>query len=109
LPQCLWGFIIDTLNKSQTSKPKHLNSIHSCIQHSKMVKKTKCIHKLTLPLYARGEKWISSKKVTGEMIYICTKCGAILDRGFIERDANQKEEKLEIQNEANRRSMNKNG
>jgi len=60
-----------------------------------MVKKTKCIHKLTLPLYARGD--------------ICTKCGAILDRGFIERDANQKEEKLEIQNEANRRSMNKNG
>jgi len=49
----------------------------------------KCQHKLTLPLYARDEKkWISSKKLMGQMIYICTKCGAILDRGFVERDEN---------------------
>jgi len=50
--------------------------------------KTKCTHKLTLPLYARGEKsWESTQKITGKMIYICTKCGATLDRGFVERDA----------------------
>ena len=51
-----------------------------------MAKEKKCNHKLTLPLYARGENnWISSQKLTGKMIYICTKCGAILDKGLIER------------------------
>ncbi len=51
-----------------------------------------CEHKLTLPLYARGEKnWISSKNLTGKMIYICTKCGALLDKGFVERKAINKE------------------
>ena len=46
-----------------------------------------CKHKLTLPLYAREEKnWISSQKITGRMIYICTKCGGLLDKGFIERE-----------------------
>lgn len=44
-----------------------------------------CKHKLSLPLYARGDTFISSKKITGFMIYICTKCGAILDKGFKER------------------------
>ncbi len=49
----------------------------------------KCNHKLTLPLYARGEKsWESTQKLTGKMVYICTKCGEILDKGFVERDAN---------------------
>lgn len=50
-------------------------------------KRKGCVHKLTLPLYARDEKnWISSQKITGRMIYICTKCGSLLDKGFIERD-----------------------
>ena len=52
------------------------------------MEKTKCNHKLTLPLYARREKsWESTQKLTGKMVYICTKCGTILDKGFIERDA----------------------
>lgn len=56
------------------------------------MEKEKCNHKLTLPLYARGEKsWESTQKLTGKMIYICTKCGVILDRGFIERDVNYTE------------------
>lgn len=44
-----------------------------------------CQHKLTLPLYARSDSWESTQKLTGKMIYICTKCGALLDKGFIER------------------------
>ncbi len=44
-----------------------------------------CVHKISLPLYARGEKqWISTKKIEGRMTYICIKCGAYLDRGFTE-------------------------
>lgn len=51
------------------------------------MEKIKCTHKLTLPLYARGEKsWESTQKLAGQMIYICTKCGMILDKGFVERD-----------------------
>lgn len=51
-----------------------------------------CKHKLILPLYARDQsenKWITTQKLTGRMIYICTKpdCGALLDKGFVERDA----------------------
>lgn len=49
-----------------------------------------CNHKLTLPLYARDQsenKWITTQKLTGKMIYICTKCRALLDKGFVERDA----------------------
>lgn len=45
-----------------------------------------CQHRLTLPLYARGDSWTSTQKITGKMIYICTKCGALLDRGFIKRE-----------------------
>ena len=54
-----------------------------------MKQKTKCIHKLTLPLYARDQNkgaWKSTQQLTGQMIYVCTKCGVILDRGFVERD-----------------------
>lgn len=52
-----------------------------------MVKQRTCEHKLMLPLYARGKDfWESSQKIAGKMVYICTKCGAILDKGFIERD-----------------------
>lgn len=44
-----------------------------------------CNHKISLPLYARGNKeWISTKKIQGKMTYICIKCGAYLDRGFTE-------------------------
>lgn len=51
------------------------------------MKTKKCKHKLTLPLYARREdSWISTKQLIGKMVYICTKCNAILDRGFKERD-----------------------
>ncbi len=52
------------------------------------VKKWKgCVHKLTLPLYARREKsWISTQKISGRMTYICIKCGAFLDKGFVERE-----------------------
>lgn len=50
-------------------------------------RKKGCIHKISLPLYARKEKnWISSKQITGRMIYICVKCGSLLDKGFVERD-----------------------
>lgn len=45
-----------------------------------------CKHKLTLPLYARGASWTSTQKITGRMIYICTKCGSFLDKGFIGRE-----------------------
>lgn len=52
-----------------------------------MAKERKCNHKLTLPLYARGERnWVSSKKLKGKMIYICTKCKMIFDKGFLEID-----------------------
>ena len=54
-----------------------------------MEQKTKCNHKLTLPLYARDQGkgvWASTQKIKGKMIYICTKCGAVLDKGFVERD-----------------------
>ncbi len=45
-----------------------------------------CKHKLSLPLYARGEKnWISTQKISGKMTYVCIKCGAFLDKGFVER------------------------
>ena len=70
-------------------KPKHLNSILSSILYKNMEQKTKCNHKLTLPLYARDQNkgvWTSTQKLVGQMIYICTKCGATLDRGFVERD-----------------------
>lgn len=52
------------------------------------VKKWKgCVHKLTLPLYARGEKsWESTQKISGTMIYICIKCGMTLEKGFVEKD-----------------------
>ena len=44
-----------------------------------------CVHKLTLPLYARGDSWTSTQKITGKMIYICIKCGVLLDKGFVDR------------------------
>lgn len=50
--------------------------------------KEECVHKLTLPLYARDQaenKWITTKQLRGKMVYICIKCGAILDTGFVER------------------------
>lgn len=53
---------------------------------SKEFHEEKCNHKLSLPLYARRERtWISTKNLTGKMIYICIKCGTILDTGFVER------------------------
>lgn len=58
-----------------------------------MEQKIKCNHRLTLPLYARDQMkgiWTSTQKIKGKMVYICTKCGATLDKGFIVRD----EEKL---------------
>ena len=46
-----------------------------------------CVHKISLPLYARGEKeWISTKKINGKMTYVCIKCGAYLDKGLVEID-----------------------
>lgn len=50
-----------------------------------MVKEEKCNHKITLPLYAREKRnWISLKKIKGKMSYICSKCGTIFNKGFIE-------------------------
>jgi len=38
-----------------------------------------CKHKNKLPVYGRDEKnWISSLKVRGEMVFICSDCGMIL-------------------------------
>lgn len=48
-----------------------------------------CVHKLSLPLYARDQGkgvWTSTQNITGKMIYICIKCGALLDKGFVVRD-----------------------
>ncbi len=56
----------------------------------KLKKREGCVHKLTLPLYARDEKsWISTQKITGRMTYICIKCGAFLDKGFVEIEDSQ--------------------
>ena len=45
-----------------------------------------CKHKNKLSLYGRGEKsWISTQKLSGNMIYVCEDCGAILEEKLIEK------------------------
>lgn len=56
----------------------------------------KCNHQLSLPLYARSDRsWLSSKKILGKMVYVCTGCGAILDKGFVERNDGYRETEQE--------------
>lgn len=45
-----------------------------------MVKEKNCEHEKVLPLYVRDQEekqWHSTKKITGEMISMCTRCGKI--------------------------------
>ncbi len=44
-----------------------------------------CKHKNKLSLYGRDEKnWISTQKLSGNMIYCCKDCGAILEKALVE-------------------------
>ena len=47
----------------------------------------RCEHKKTLPLYVRDvekNKWVSTKALIGEMIYLCMDCNRIIKRINVE-------------------------
>lgn len=55
-----------------------------------------CDHKNGLPMYGRGERWISTRKILGEMVFICPDCGAFYKKGITNIPQVSKEEDREI-------------
>lgn len=52
-----------------------------------MVKEKSCEHERILPVYVRDQElglWHSSKKITGNMMHMCLKCGKIFKKSFEE-------------------------
>lgn len=59
--------------------------------------KKDCEHERVLPLYVRDQEhcqWFSTKKITGEMIHMCLKCGKIftVKKAIVKKEYEEVEE-----------------